>query len=66
MIEAGKDRWPVYLPAGADWTHWWSGERYEGGRWVDVAAPIGEPPVFARVGSAHAATFEAAIAAGRR
>lgn len=57
VIEPGADRWIAYLPAGATWIHVWSGERFEGGRSVDVAAPIGQPPVFWRAGSDHAALF---------
>ena len=43
--------WPVYLPAGAEWTHLWSGATYRGGTRVTVPAPIGQPPVFYRDGS---------------
>ncbi|MBB4153665.1 alpha-glucosidase [Sphingomonas jinjuensis] len=57
VIEAGATRWSAYLPAGAAWIHLWSGERYEGGTTADVAAPIGEPPVFWREASDHAALF---------
>ena len=57
VIEADRTDWPVYLPAGADWVHLWSGTTHAGGATVTVAAPIGEPPVFWRVGSAHAALF---------
>ncbi len=49
--------WDAYLPAGADWVHLWSGTGYAGGAAVTVAAPLGEPPVFYRAGSAHAALF---------
>jgi len=47
----GAVEWPVYLPEGARWVHLWSGEAYEGGRTVTVAAPIGAPPVFHREGA---------------
>jgi len=49
---AGQTSWEPYLPAGAEWIHWWSGEKFEGGRRVKVGAPIGQPPVFVRVGGA--------------
>jgi alpha-glucosidase len=62
VIEAGAERWSAYLPAGAQWRHLWSGETFAGGATVEVAAPIGEPPVFYRVDSTHAALF-ASIAA---
>lgn len=48
---AGQDRWQTYLPTGTDWVHLWSGERFEGGASVDIAAPLGAPPVFIRQGS---------------
>lgn len=38
----------AYLPEGR-WKHFWSGELYEGGRWYDVPAPVGEPAVWWRV-----------------
>jgi alpha-glucosidase len=50
--------WPVYLPAGAEWVHVWTGAAHTGGERVTVPAPIGQPPVFYRRGSAHAALFE--------
>ncbi|ONF95363.1 alpha-glucosidase [Sphingomonas jeddahensis] len=59
VIEAGAERWSAYLPAGAEWRHLWSGETFAGGATVEVAAPIGEPPVFWRTDSAHAALFAA-------
>lgn len=41
----------VYLPAGTCWYDFWTNERYEGGQWTDVAAPIDTIPVFCREGS---------------
>lgn len=57
VIEAGAERWRAYLPAGAEWRHLWSGAAYTGGQDVEVAAPIGQPPVFYRSDSAFAALF---------
>jgi alpha-glucosidase len=57
VIDAGAATRATHLPAGADWIHVWSGKTYGGGREVEVAAPIGEPPVFWRKGSPHAALF---------
>ena len=54
---AGQSEWPAYLPAGADWVHVWSGQVFAGGGRVVVPAPLGQPPVFYRQGSAHAALF---------
>ncbi|WP_267129507.1 TIM-barrel domain-containing protein [Vibrio spartinae] len=36
----------LYLPE-EEWVHVWSGKTYTGG-WVEVDAPIGQPPVFYR------------------
>ncbi len=47
---AGAENWCAYLPAGADWVHAWSGRRHAGGQRVEVSAPLGRPPVFARAG----------------
>ena len=57
VIEAKARVWPVYLPAGAQWIHLWSGERYDGGAPVTVDAPLGAPPVFYREDSEHAPLF---------
>ncbi len=38
----------VYLPAGADWTNPWTGERLAGGQTVQVDAPLERIPVFVR------------------
>lgn len=55
VIEAGASMRKVYLPEG-NWRHLWSGRDYASG-WHDVPAPIGEPPVFTRPGSAFAPLF---------
>lgn len=53
VVEQGATERRLYLPAGADWTHVWTGEVFAGGSWVTVAAPLdGPPPLFARTGSA--------------
>lgn len=51
--------WKTYLPKGARWVHVWTREAYAGGQEVEVPAPIGQPPVFYRRGSAHTDLFEA-------
>ena len=40
----------VYLPNGARWIHAGTGKEYEGGRWVDMEAPLETLPVFLRDG----------------
>lgn len=41
----------VYLPAGTDWTDFWTGESYQGGRTIQAPAPIDTMPIFVRAGS---------------
>jgi alpha-glucosidase len=57
VIEAGADRRRVYLPTGARWRHLWSGRDFPGGEEAEVGAPIGQPAVFFRAESPHAALF---------
>lgn len=59
VIEAGATDWSVYLPAGPDWVHLWSGTRVAGGQHIRVAAAIGDPPVFYRTDCPTAHAFEA-------
>jgi alpha-D-xyloside xylohydrolase len=51
VLEAGARRRGVYLPAGASWTHAWSGTEREGGSVIDEDAPLTEIPVYLRDGS---------------
>jgi len=51
VLEAGARRREVYLPAGASWTHAWSGRTYTGGTVIDEDAPLGEIPVYLRDGA---------------
>jgi alpha-D-xyloside xylohydrolase len=53
----------VYLPAGADWYGFESGERLQGGRWVDAAAPLERMPLFVRAGAILPTGPEAQFAA---
>lgn len=41
----------VYLPAGAAWIDFWSGERVPGGRAVNAPAPLDRLPLHVRAGS---------------
>lgn len=56
VYNEGESMWEVYLPEDK-WVHLWTGEEYEGGT-ITVKAPIGEPPVFYRKGSAYSDLFE--------
>lgn len=46
VLVEGAVRRRVYLPAGR-WHHVWSGDAHDGPGYVEVAASIGEPPLFA-------------------
>lgn len=51
VTDQGQTEKDVYLPAGSDWYNFWTNEKLAGGRWVKVAAPIDQIPVFVRAGS---------------
>jgi alpha-D-xyloside xylohydrolase len=50
VVDEGVQAWTGTLPSGS-WVHWWSGTRYDGGATVTIDAPLGEGPLFQRVGS---------------
>lgn len=56
VITEGAATRAVVLPGETHWRHVWSGKDYAPGT-HEVAAPIGQPPVFYRSDSAHAALF---------
>ncbi|MDH7459781.1 glycoside hydrolase family 31 protein [Chitinophagaceae bacterium 26-R-25] len=41
----------VYLPAGADWFDFWTGEKMKGGQQISKQIPIDVIPVFVKAGS---------------
>jgi alpha-D-xyloside xylohydrolase len=45
------EREQVYLPAGADWVDFWTGEKYSGGRTVEKETPIDILPLYVKAGS---------------
>jgi alpha-D-xyloside xylohydrolase len=51
VTDQGVESRDVYLPAGADWFNYWTGEKFAGGQTVKVAAPIDVIPLFVRAGS---------------
>ena len=57
VVVAEASTWRVYLPLGATWVHVWSEKEFAGGVEVEVAAPLGSPPVFYRRDSAFAPLF---------
>lgn len=51
ITEKGARRRKLYLPKGQSWFHLWSGEKYDGGQWITVNAPLKDLPVFVKGGS---------------
>ncbi|HST52597.1 MAG TPA: glycoside hydrolase family 31 protein [Pyrinomonadaceae bacterium] len=41
----------VYFPKGDNWVDWWTGKLYEGGKEVEIDAPLERLPLFARAGA---------------
>jgi alpha-glucosidase len=51
VVTAGAAKRAVRTPAGADWIDPWTGARIAGGRMAVLDAPVGRPPILARVGA---------------
>ncbi|XP_069995197.1 sulfoquinovosidase-like [Penaeus vannamei] len=61
VIHKGQDSQTVYIPGGGGggaWQHLWEGLIVSGPAEVEVATPLGYPPVFYRRDSAWAPLFE--------
>ena len=58
VIEEGATAREVLLPGAQPWREVWSGRDYPPGS-HQITAPIGQPPLFYRPGSPHAALFAA-------
>jgi alpha-glucosidase (family GH31 glycosyl hydrolase) len=50
VMEEGATGRRAYLPRG-EWTCWWTGERFGGGRWIEAEAPLERIPLWVRSGS---------------
>jgi len=48
-VKGAKTR-TLYLPKG-DWYDYWTGEKIEGGRYINVVTPLETMPVFAKAGA---------------
>jgi alpha-glucosidase len=51
VVKEGMTTRGIYLPVGADWVDWWTGDRLESGKTHFLPAPIDRLPIFVRVGS---------------
>jgi alpha-D-xyloside xylohydrolase len=51
VTEAGATSRDVYLPKGADWYDFWTGQRIGGGQTIHRDAPLSVLPLYVRAGS---------------
>lgn len=51
VVKEGMRTRGIYLPVGADWVDWWTGERIESGKMHYLKTPLDRLPVFVRVGA---------------
>lgn len=51
VTEFGKRQREVYLPAGADWYDFYTGQKFSGGQTIVADAPIDRLPLFVKAGS---------------
>lgn len=56
--KAGETTRSLYLPKGDRWVHVWSGEEFDGGETISIAAPFGQPAVFYRQATDFTSLFE--------
>jgi len=59
VVEPGQTMRDIYLPAGARWYDFWSGEPFMGGQTIARPAPWARPVLFAREGCAIAVNLAA-------
>ena len=71
VIEPGAKSRKVYLPreqhpsssknlSSRGWIDYWTGQRYEGGQWIEADAPLNRLPLFVRAGTILAKAAKAA------
>ena len=48
---AARKTYEVYLPKGAKWYDYWTGEKLEGGQTIKADAPISHSPLYVKAGS---------------
>lgn len=51
VVKEGLRSRQVYLPAGADWVNWWTGEKLAGGAEYTVDTPLNRLLIFGRAGA---------------
>ena len=60
VTDPDTTRVKVYLPKGR-WVHVWTGTVYDGGQYLTIDAPLGQPAVFFKEGSLAGQTFVAKL-----
>lgn len=50
-MEGAKKSRTCYLPAGADWIDFWSGEYFDGGQSIERQTPLDQIPLFVKAGT---------------
>ncbi len=63
VLQEGARGRRTYLPRG-EWICWWTGERLEGGRWIEAEAPLERIPLWVRSGSIVVTYPQADVARG--
>ncbi len=48
VLREGARRRDIYLPVGTEWTDAWSGQTFDGGQYITVAAPLERIPLYIR------------------
>ena len=51
VIREGMRTRGIYLPVGAEWIDWWTGEKFESGKTHYLKTPLNQLPIFVRVGA---------------
>jgi alpha-glucosidase len=51
VMKPGTRQRAVYLPADSEWYDYWTKQKYTGGQYVTVPAPLDKLPLFVRAGS---------------
>lgn len=51
VVKEGMRTRGIYLPTGAEWMDWWTGEKLESGKTHYLQTPLDRVPIFIRVGA---------------
>ena len=51
VVKQGVATRGIYLPVGAEWLDWWTGEKLESGKTHYLKTPLDRLPIFVRVGA---------------